>query len=78
MSLLAHAELEALIPHAGGMCLLDTVESWDAETIHCRSLSHLRADNPLREKGRLAALHLAEYGAQAMAVHGGLLARLPS
>ena len=31
--------------------------------------------NPLRKQGRLAAIHLLEYGAQAMAVHGGILAR---
>ena len=31
--------------------------------------------HPLRRDGRLHALHLCEYGAQAMAVHGGLLAR---
>lgn len=69
------AELAALIPHAEGMCLLDTVQNWDAGQIHCQSLSHQRLDNPLRREGRLAALHLTEYGAQAMAVHGGLLAR---
>ena len=68
-------ELEALIPHAGGMCLLDNVVAWDSTEIHCRSETHRRGDNPLRRNGRLAALHLAEYGAQAMAVHGGLLAR---
>ena len=64
-----------LIPHAGAMCLLDDVAAWDATTIHARSASHLRLDNPLRSDGRLRALHLCEYGAQAMAVHGGLLAR---
>jgi predicted hotdog family 3-hydroxylacyl-ACP dehydratase len=63
-----------LIPHQHGMCLLDAVEAWDAERIHASSHSHRRADNPLRRDGRLAALHLCEYGAQAMAVHGGLLA----
>ena len=30
------------------------------------------ADNPLRINGRLRAVNLCEYGAQAMAVHGGL------
>lgn len=75
MSLLARAELEALIPHAGGMCLLDSVEAWDEQHIECSSSSHRSVQNPLRRDGRLAALHLAEYGAQAMAVHGGLLAR---
>jgi predicted hotdog family 3-hydroxylacyl-ACP dehydratase len=29
----------------------------------------------LRSAGRLSAVHLCEYGAQAMALHGGLLAR---
>lgn len=64
----------ALIPHAGSMCLLDGVEFWDAQRIVCHSRSHLAADNPLREDGALAAVHAIEYGAQAMAVHGGLLA----
>jgi predicted hotdog family 3-hydroxylacyl-ACP dehydratase len=64
-----------LIPHAGTMCLLDEVVDWDAESIHARSASHVLIDNPLRSDGRLRALHLCEYGAQAMAVHGGLLAR---
>lgn len=64
-----------LIPHAGSMCLLDQVLSWDATRIHCNSRSHQAADNPLRRDGRLAAVHLIEYGAQAMAVHGGLLAQ---
>ncbi len=66
---------QALIPHQGAMCLLDEVVAWDANAIHARSRSHARADNPLRSDGRLRAVHLCEYGAQAMAVHGGLLAR---
>ena len=66
---------QSLIPHQGTMCLLDDVVAWDANAIHARSRSHLRADNPLRSDGRLRAVHLCEYGAQAMAVHGGLLAR---
>ena len=64
-----------LIPHAGTMCLLDAVLAWDAKTIHATSAGHARADNPLRGEHGLHAVHLAEYGAQAMAVHGGLLAR---
>ena len=66
---------QALIPHQGSMCLLDEVVAWDENTIHARSRSHTRADNPLRSDGRLRAVHLCEYGTQAMAVHGGLLAR---
>lgn len=73
--LVERAELEALVPHAGSMCLLDGVEQWDDTAISCISRSHLLPDNPLRSQGRLHSLHLAEYGAQAMAVHGGLLAR---
>jgi predicted hotdog family 3-hydroxylacyl-ACP dehydratase len=64
-----------LIPHAGTMCLLDAVLAWDETTIHAISAGHARADNPLRGEHGLHAVHLAEYGAQAMAVHGALLAR---
>ena len=65
----------ALIPHQGTMCLLDVVVDWSDARIHARSGSHARTDNPLRRDDRLHALHLCEYGAQAMAVHGGLLAQ---
>lgn len=67
-------QLLALIPHQYGMCVLDRVVSWNAQGLHARSGSHRRADHPLRRDGELAALHLCEYGAQAMAVHGGLIA----
>lgn len=64
-----------LIPHAGSMCLLDAVQAWDADSIHATSEGHARTDNPLRGRDGLHAVHLAEYGAQAMAVHGALRAR---
>jgi predicted hotdog family 3-hydroxylacyl-ACP dehydratase len=73
--LIDNEELRSLVPHAGAMCLLDGVERWDDEEVVCVANSHLKADNPLRRGGKLAALHALEYGAQAMAVHGGLLAR---
>ncbi len=73
--MLAKADWGHLIPHQGLMCLLDTVVDWHDEAIHARSDSHRRADNPLRRDGVLRAVHLCEYGAQAMAVHGALLAR---
>ncbi len=73
--LISKQELCRLIPHDGAMCLLDGVEYWDDEAIRCWSESHLDPDNPLRGPGGLPALHALEYGAQAMAVHGGLLAR---
>ena len=75
MKPLPKSEWAALIPHAGSMCLLDEVIAWDAATIHARTQSHRAIANPLRSDDRLRALHLCEYGAQAMAVHGGLLAR---
>lgn len=64
-----------LIPHRGAMCLLDAVICWDDARIHARASSHRDPSNPLRADHRLHALNLCEYGAQAMAVHGGLLAR---
>ncbi|MFI4969451.1 MAG: phosphotransferase [Lysobacterales bacterium] len=73
--MLAKADWAMLIPHRDAMCLLDTVVAWDRTGIHARSESHRRADNPLRSDDRLRAVHLCEYGAQAMAVHGGLIAR---
>lgn len=61
-----------LVPHAGTMCLLSRIVNADEKSIECATESHRSPDNPLRRDGALAALHLAEYGAQAMAVHGGL------
>lgn len=57
------------------MSLLDTVLSWDDARIHICAVSHMDADNPLRSDGVLRAVHLCEYGAQAMALHGGLIAQ---
>ncbi|HEY0232031.1 MAG TPA: phosphotransferase [Dokdonella sp.] len=72
---LPKSEWAALIPHQGAMSLLDEVIAWDAVQIHARSGAHRHGDHPLRSDGQLRALHLCEYGAQAMAVHGGLVAR---
>jgi predicted hotdog family 3-hydroxylacyl-ACP dehydratase len=69
--------IEAHIPHRGRMCLLDEVVEWDAARIRCRSATHRAADNPLRSYGRLGAACGVEYAAQAMAVHGALVAGLP-
>ena len=71
---LDHAWIERHIPHQGSMCLLDRVEAWDPERIECRASSHRAADHPLRAFGRLGAACGIEYAAQAMAVHGALLA----
>jgi len=69
-----HAWIAAHIPHQGGMCLLDRVLAWDAQHIRCSATSHRSPGNPLREQGRLGAANAVEYAAQAMAVHGALLA----
>ena len=64
--------IERMIPHAGAMCLLDSVVEWDTERIRCRAVSHRDATNPLRCYGKLHAISGVEYASQAMAVHGAL------
>ncbi len=71
---LDHDWIACHIPHQGSMCLLDGVEAWDPQRIECRASSHRAADNPLRSHNRLGAACGIEYAAQAMAVHGALLA----
>lgn len=73
--MIARAQIEALIPHQGAMCLWDEVVYWDRQRIRLRASNHRDPSHPLRSHERLHALHLCEYGAQAMAVHGGLRAR---
>lgn len=68
-------QIRDLIPQAGSMCLLDGVVAWDHTQIRCISRTHLDMENPLRFQDRLSPLALVEYGAQAAAVHGGLLAK---
>lgn len=73
--MLERSDWQHLIPHAGDMCLLDAVVDWDDTRIHAVSQRHRDPHNPLRRDGRLHAVHLAEYAAQATAVHGALRAR---
>ena len=68
-----HAAICARLPHAGRMCLLERLKSWDSDSIVCTATSHRDADNPLRANGRLHAVAGVEYAAQAMALHGNLL-----
>ncbi len=70
-------DIPSLIPHAGSMCLLDSVVAWTAADIRCRAISHLDPANPLRRHGRLSALCGIEYALQAAAVHGALRAGTP-
>lgn len=72
---LSGLDITTLVPHQGAMCLWQRVTVADAEQIAVSATSHRDLDHPLRSDGELRAIHLCEYGAQAMAVHGGLLAR---
>jgi predicted hotdog family 3-hydroxylacyl-ACP dehydratase len=56
------------------MRLLDQVMEWDTRTVHAIAERHGLGDHPLCDAMKLHAVHLAEYGAQASAVHAALLA----
>ncbi len=71
---LDRAGIEARIPHRGSMCLLEQLESWDTQRIHCSTQTHRAPGNPLRTASGLLAPNAIEYAAQAMALHGGLTA----
>lgn len=58
------------------MCLLDKVESWDLDHVRCRTARHRDNDNPMRAAGRLGAAGGIEFAAQAMALHGALMATM--
>jgi len=66
--------ISALIPHQGSMCLLERIIAWDERSVVLETDSHRSPSNPLRVADQLRAVHLCEYGAQAMAVHGALRA----
>ncbi len=68
-------EIRSLVPHGGSMCLLERIVQWDEKGVVLATTTHRASANPLRRQGRLHAIHLCEYGAQAMAVHGGLMTR---
>lgn len=68
--------IAARIPHQGDMCLLDAVRHWSPEAIECEARLNGLDRHPLRSEGALDAVHAIEYAAQAMAVHGALIAGL--
>ncbi|HUP30538.1 MAG TPA: 3-hydroxylacyl-ACP dehydratase [Usitatibacter sp.] len=72
------AWLLAHLPHQGAMCLLDSVEAWDAVSLQARAGSHRDPGNPLRRAGMLPITAGIEYGAQAAAAHGALASAAPS
>lgn len=61
-----------LLPHRGSALMIERVVRWDAGEIVAATALHRASQNPLRRAGRLAAVHLAEFAAQVMAIHGGL------
>ena len=74
--MLDRAAIAARIPHQGAMCLLAAVVDWSETAISCSAVSHSDPANPLRAAGRLGAANGIEYAAQAMAIHGALLANV--
>lgn len=74
---LDRAAIAALVPHQGGMCLLDRALDWDAARITCETSAHRVTDNPLRRDGMLPAVCGLEFALQAMALHGALTASAP-
>jgi predicted hotdog family 3-hydroxylacyl-ACP dehydratase len=66
-------DISELLPHRGQARLIERVVTWNETDIEVRTATHRSLDNPLRHEGRLAGVHLIEYGAQAMALHGALL-----
>lgn len=67
--------LDDLLPHAGRMRMIAAVRKWDETAIECVAVSHRETANPLRIAGELPAVCGLEYGAQAMAIHGALVAQ---
>jgi len=59
------------------MCLLDEVVLWTDVAIACLSRTHLAHGNPLRRDNKLNAVSGIEYGLQAAALHGALVAGGP-
>jgi predicted hotdog family 3-hydroxylacyl-ACP dehydratase len=68
-------DIAALIPHQADMCLLERILEWSDDRIVLETDTHRSPTNPLRSDDRLRAVHLCEYGAQALAVHGALKSR---
>lgn len=71
----AHPDIASLIPHAGEMVLIDEIITASDTRIECGAHIADPANHPLTHAGTLPATALAEFGAQAMAVHGGVLAQ---
>ena len=62
-----------MLPHAGNMCLIDSVTHWTEGSIECFGSCN-NPVHPLSRNGQLSSTAAIEYAAQATAVHGFLLA----
>lgn len=69
------SDIRGLLLHADRMVLWQSVTGWDDQSLQCETLTHRDPLNPLRQGDQLTSVHLGEYGAQLMAIHGALLAR---
>ncbi|MBS0447470.1 MAG: hydroxymyristoyl-ACP dehydratase [Proteobacteria bacterium] len=69
--MLTRAHIERRIPHRGTMCLLDSVQHWDATNIVCQADAP-GGDHPLANAHHVPSVAAIEYAAQAAAVHGSL------
>ena len=71
---LDRAGIAARIPHQGRMALLDALLGWSADAIDCTAVGQDDPAHPLRTAGGLLAPCAIEIAAQAMALHGALIA----
>lgn len=71
---LDHAWLAANLPHAGAMNLLDAIVAWDETSLSAVGRNHRSSSHPLRRGAELPIAAGIEYGAQAAAAHGALVA----
>jgi predicted hotdog family 3-hydroxylacyl-ACP dehydratase len=70
--MLSRAQIEALVSHAGSMCLLDRVLQWDGTHIVCQAATPA-SGHPLARAQGVPVVAAVEYAAQATALHGALL-----
>ena len=71
---LGRAWLASHLPHRGAMNLLDEIVAWDGDRLRARAIGHGSPNHPLRREGELPVAAAIEYGAQAVAAHGALVA----
>lgn len=70
--MLDQQQIAKMLPHAGDMCLLSKVLTWDAEQLTGLAVDLNFKNNPLLCDAELFSITGVEYAAQAVAVHAGL------